>query len=164
MAKKIDATDISILEVLQTNSKITNLELSKNIGLSPAPTLERVKKLEGLKIIDSYHAKVNPKKVGLTVLTFVLVDIAWQKEKALERFLEVIAEIPQIMETYVITGEADVLLKIYCEDIPAYEELIFTKLSRIEVIEKIKSLITLSTVKDSSVLPMSSTNARKNKK
>ena len=70
---KLDKTDLKILKILQENSKITNLDLSKRIGLSPAPTLERVKKLEQSGIILSYHAKVDSKAIGLNVGTYVLV-------------------------------------------------------------------------------------------
>ena len=153
MSDKLDRIDLQILKILQSNSKITNLELSKRIGLSPAPTLERVKKLESTGIIESYHAAVAPLKLGLNVKTFVLVNLAWHKEKALDNFLEKVKSIPEIIECYIITGEADMLLKIICKDIPSYENLLFKTLSQIEEIERLKTLMTLSTVKHSSVLP-----------
>lgn len=153
MATKLDKTDYQILRTLQQNSKITNLDLSKKIGLSPAPTLERVKKLENKKVIVSYHAKVNPTKLGLNVKTFVLVDLAWQKDNAFEHFINKINKIDEVVECYIVTGEADFMLKILCKDIPAYEQLLFKKLSQIEEIERMKTLMTLSTVKDSPLLP-----------
>ena len=72
MSEKLDKIDLKILKILQENSKITNLDLSKKIGLSPAPTLERVKKLEQSEIIQSYHAQVDPHLMGLNVKTFLL--------------------------------------------------------------------------------------------
>ena len=153
MLEKLDKIDLKILEILQGSSKITNLDLSKRIGLSPAPTLERVKKLEQSKIIESYHAKVNQQAIGLHVKTFVLVSLAWQKEQALENFLKKIEEINEIVECYIITGDADFLLKIICKDLPSYEKLLFKTLSQIEQIERLKTLMTLSTVKDNKVLP-----------
>jgi len=153
MPEKLDKIDLKILKILQENSKITNLDLSKKIGLSPAPTLERVKKLENNEVISSYHAIVNPQAMGLNVKTFVLVSLAWQKENALNHFLEKIKEIPEIVECYIITGEADFLIKIVCKDIPTYEQLLFKTLSQIEEIERLKTLMTLSTVKDTKVLP-----------
>lgn len=153
MSDKLDRTDLKILKILQENSKITNLELSKRIGLSPAPTLERVKKLENNNVIQSYHAVVEPGAIGLNVKTFVLVDLAWQKENALNQFLEKIKAIPEITECFIITGEADFLIKTVCKDIPTYEQLLFKTLSQIEEIERLKTLMTLSTVKDSRVLP-----------
>lgn len=151
--EKLDKIDLKILKILQNNSKITNLELSKQIGLSPAPTLERVKKLESTEIIESYHAIVNPTSIGLNVKTFVLVSLAWQKENALNNFLDKVKAIEEITECYIITGEADFLIKIICKDIPTYEQLLFKTLSQIEEIERLKTLMTLSTVKNSAVLP-----------
>lgn len=151
--EKLDKTDLKILHILQENSKITNLDLSKKIGLSPAPTLERVKKLENTEIIQSYHAKVNQQAIGLNVKTFVQVSLAWQKDNALNNFMAKVQEIDEIVECYIITGEADFLMKIVCKDIPTYEQLLFKTLSQIEEIERLKTLMTLSTIKDSSVLP-----------
>ncbi len=153
MADKLDKIDLKILKILQDNSKITNLDLSKRIGLSPAPTLERVKKLENNDIVRSYHAEVNPDAIGLSVKTFVLVSLDWRKDNALENFLDKIKEIEEIVECYIITGEADFLLKIVCQDIPTYEQMLFKTLQQIDEIERLKTLMTLSTVKDSKVLP-----------
>lgn len=150
---KLDKIDLKILRLLQQNSKITNLDLSKKIGLSPAPTLERVKKLEHSGIITSYHAKVDSNAIGLHVRTFVLVSLAWQKENALENFIAKVNNIKEITECYIITGDADFILKIVCKDIPTYEMLLFKTLSQIEEIERLKTLMTLSRVKKEKVLP-----------
>jgi DNA-binding Lrp family transcriptional regulator len=153
MSEKLDKTDLKILQILQENSKITNLELSKRIGLSPAPTLERVKKLEQFGVIESYHASINSQAIGLNVKTFALVSLAWNKENALNNFLSKIRAIKEITECYIITGEADFLIKIVCKDIPNYEKLLFKTLSQIEEIERLKTLMTLSTVKETKTLP-----------
>ncbi len=150
---KLDRIDLKILEQLQSNSKITNLDLSKKIGLSPAPTLERVKKLEQTGVISSYHAKVDPEALGLKVNTYVQVNLAWQKEKALENFIAKVHEIDEITECYIITGDADFIMKIVCKDIAVYEQLLFKRLSQIDEVERIKTLMTLSKVKKSKVLP-----------
>ena len=153
MAERLDKIDLHILKTLQENSKITNLDLSKRIGLSPAPTLERVKKLENNETIQSYHAQVNPAAIGLEVKTFVLVSLDWRKENARENFLAQVENIDEITECYIITGEADFLIKIVCKDIPTYERLLFKTLQQIDEIERLKTLMTLSTVKDAKILP-----------
>ncbi|MCL4140649.1 UNVERIFIED_CONTAM: hypothetical protein GTU68_054065 [Idotea baltica] len=158
MEQKLDQIDLGILKILQANSKITNLELSKRIGLSPAPTLERVKKLETSEVIASYHAKVNPQKIGLNVKTFVLVSLDWKKTNALEEFLKEVDKIDEITECYIITGEGDFLLKVVCKDLPTYEQLLFKTLSRIDQIERLKTFMTLSTVKEEKILPFAYTN------
>lgn len=150
---KLDKIDLKILRLLQENSKITNLDLSKQIGLSPAPTLERVKKLETSGIIQSYHAKVDASAIGLNVKTFVLVSLAWQKENSLDNFMKKVQKIDEITECYIITGDADFLLKIVCKDLPTYEQLLFKTLSQIDEIERLKTLMTLSKVKKDKVLP-----------
>jgi DNA-binding Lrp family transcriptional regulator len=151
--EKLDNTDLQILKILQENSKITNLDLSKRIGLSPAPTLERVKKLEQNAVIQSYHAKVNPEALNLQVKTFVLVSLGWHKENALENFLSQISQITEIIECCIVTGEADFILKIVGKDLKAYEQLLFRTLSQIDQIERLRTLMTLSTVKDNDILP-----------
>ncbi len=153
MEAKLDKTDLKILELLQRNSKVTNLDLSKKIGLSPAPTLERVKKLESTGVIKSYHARIDQRKLGLNVNTFVLVSLDWKRAKTHESFIEKIEGIEEISECYIITGEADFILKITCKDLQAYEELLFKKLSQIEEVERLKTLMTLSTSKKSEILP-----------
>jgi len=150
---KLDSIDLKILKLLQENSKITNLDLSKRIGLSPAPTLERVKKLEQSGVIQSYHAKVDANMLGLKISTFVLVSLAWQKESALDNFVKKIGMIDEVTECYIITGDGDALLRIICADIGAYEQLLFKKLSQIEEVERLRTLMTLSKVKKSKVLP-----------
>ena len=153
LENKLDNTDLKILRILQENCKITNLDLSKKIGLSPAPTLERVKKLENSGHISSYHAQVDAASMGLNVKTFIQVSLAWHKENALENFIAKIKRVDEVTECFIITGEADILLKVVCKDIPTYENILFRTLSQIEEIERMKTLMTLSTVKDSKVLP-----------
>lgn len=154
MLDKIDKVDVKILNILQENSKITNLELSKKIGLSPAPTLERVKKLEQSGVIESYHAVVNPQKVNLTVSTFVLVNVKWSKENALLSFMEKVKKIDEIIECFVITGDADILMRVVCTDMQSYESLLFKKLASIPEVERIKTLMNLSTMKALKRLPI----------
>lgn len=154
MADKMDLIDFKIIKILQENSKITNLELSKRIGLSPAPTLERVKKLEQTGVIQSYHAQIDATVMGLNVKTFVLVSLAWHKPNALDSFIEKVKRIPEITECYIITGDADFMLTIITKDIPSYEKLLFKTLSQIDEIERLKTLMTLSMVKKEKVLPL----------
>ena len=92
-ALKLDKTDRKILEILQSNAKITNAQLSKDIGLSPAPTLERVKKLENSGIIKSYHAILDTNHIGLGVNTFVLVTLKGHNKKNIDHFIDKINKI-----------------------------------------------------------------------
>jgi len=153
---KIDRTDKKILELLQKNAKITNASLSKEIGLSPAPTLERVRKLEARGIISGYHAKLNMSKIGLGVSTFVMVSLKGHNKKNLKSFLDKIKDVENIIECHHITGSGDFILRIVAEDIESYQELMLDKVSEIEVTDSLQSMVILSTFKDNKVIPVQS--------
>jgi DNA-binding Lrp family transcriptional regulator len=97
---KLDQTDRKILEILQANAKITNAQLSKEIGLSPAPTLERVKKLENGGIIQSYHARLNPRAIGLGVQTFVTVTLKGHKKEHIDGGIQALVGLPDLHVIY----------------------------------------------------------------
>lgn len=153
MASGLDQTDLKILQALQENCKVTNIQLSQKVGLSPAPTLERVKKLENAGYILSYHAVVNPEKIGLGLTALVQVALTRQMENAIQSFHKQIMEVDEIVECYQLTGDFDYLLKVIVEDIPAFEKLITEKLSRIEEIGQMQTNVVLSKFKDSPLLP-----------
>tara|TARA_Y100001972_G_scaffold128903_1_gene192577 strand:+ start:1405 stop:1893 length:489 start_codon:yes stop_codon:yes gene_type:complete len=151
---KLDEIDRKILEILQTNAKITNAQLSKDIGLSPAPTLERVKKLENSGIIKSYHAQLDTDKIGLGVHTFVQVTLKGHNKKNIDIFLAEINKIPEVVECHHITGTGDFILKVIAKDISSYQYLMLEKVSEIEVVDSLQSMVILSTFKDSKVIPV----------
>ena len=151
---KLDKIDRKILEILQSNAKITNAQLSKEIGLSPAPTLERVKKLEVTGIIKSYHAMLDTDKIGLGVSTFVYVTLKGHNRGNIDVFLEAINKIEEIIECHHVTGTGDFILKIIAENISSYQKLMLEKVSDITVVDNLQSMIILSTFKDSKVMPI----------
>lgn len=151
---KLDKIDRKILEILQSNAKITNAQLSKDIGLSPAPTLERVKKLENMGIIKSYHAILDVDKIGLGVSTFVQVSLVGHNRENIEEFVKHIYEIDEIIECHHITGSGDFILKIITKDIAAYQKLMLERVSDIKVVDNMQSMVILSTFKDSKVMPI----------
>ena len=150
---KLDAIDLSILKKLQENGKITNLQLSKEIGLSPAPTLERVKKLESNGFIESYHALVNEAKLELGITVFMQISLIRQRDNAINDFIDQIEKIDEIMECYNVTGQADYLLKIMVKDIQHFDVLVKERLSPIEQIRNMHSMIVIKKDKYSKVLP-----------
>ncbi|GAB3923773.1 MULTISPECIES: Lrp/AsnC family transcriptional regulator [Larkinella] len=151
---KLDQIDRKVLEILQTNAKITNAQLSKEIGLSPAPTLERVKKLETSGIIQSYHAQLNRDRVGLGVTTFVQVSLVGHKKMVTESFVNAVKNIPEIIECHHITGSGDFLLKVIAKDIASYQVLMLEKINEIEEVASTQTMVILSTFKESKVLPI----------
>ena len=151
---KIDNIYKKILEILQQNAKITNSLLSKQIGLSPAPTLERVKKLERKGIISGYHAQLNLSKIGLGVSTFVLVSLKEHNKRNINIFLNKIDKVKNVIECHHITGTGDFILKVVSENIASYQELMLDKVSEIEATDSLQSMVILSTFKDNKVMPL----------
>jgi Lrp/AsnC family leucine-responsive transcriptional regulator len=151
---KLDKIDLKILRALQKDGRITNLQLSQDIGLSPAPTLERVKKLESAGVIASYHAAVNEQQLGLGIQAFISISLTRQIDNAIAGFKSKINDIAEIMECYQITGNADYLVKIMVKDIPSFEQLISNKLSKIEEIGQMHSMVILSKIKDAKEVPL----------
>ena len=156
MSIKLDQIDRKILDILQKNAKITNAQLSKEIGLSPAPTLERVKKLEQTGIIKSYHARLDPNKIGMGVSTFVHVSLKGHNKENINAFLSAINTIDEIIECHHITGTGDFILKVIAKDISSYQNLMLEKVSDIAVVDNLQSMVILSTFKDSKSMPIPS--------
>ena len=154
MAAELDKIDLQILKILQQNGRITNLQLSNEIGLSPAPTLERVRKLENLGYILSYHALVDEEKLGLGIKTFIQVSLDFHKNNTIQTFLDEIQEIKEITECHHVTGQCDFLLKVYVKDIKSYEQLIMQKISRISVVKTFQTMIIMSTNKKEPTVPL----------
>ena len=154
MPQKLDATDRKILRILQANAKITNAQLSQEVGLSPAPTLERVKKMEKTGIINSYHAALNEHNIGLEVSTFLLVTLKGHNKTNMNIFMEEINKIDEVIECYHITGRGDFLLKTVSTGISAYQSLILDQISEISVVDNLESMVILSTLKKSPYLPI----------
>jgi DNA-binding Lrp family transcriptional regulator len=151
---KLDRIDHNILEILQSRGKITNAQLSKEVGLSPAPTLERVKKLETSGIIESYHAQLNRRKIGLGVMTFVQVTLSGHRKAITDQFIDTINSVPEIVECHHVTGSCDFLLKVISEDMDAYQRLITDTVNEIEVVASTQTMVILSTTKNIKVLPV----------
>lgn len=144
---KLDAIDYKILRILQEDGRISNLDLSNKIGLSAAPTLERVKKLERAGIIKGYHASIDLYKLGLGTETFMQISLSYNKQNAIDNFMEQIGKIDEIMECYQVTGSSDFILKIVVRDVQSYEQLVREKISRIQEITHMQTMVVLSTIK-----------------
>jgi len=152
----MDEIDKEILDILQHNGRITNTELAKKIGISPPPTLERVRKLERNGIINGYVCLLNPEKVGIETFTFVGVILARHGSEAVMKFIDAVNDVEEILDCYHVTGEADFLLKIAVRDIPAYEDLVLHTLTKLPGVQNLKTTVVLSTTKTETALPVES--------
>jgi len=150
----LDKTDRKILRILQADGRITNAELAERIGISPPPTLERVRKLERNGIIRKYAALINPIAVGVETFTFVEVTLSRHGQDSVLAFMKAVDSVPEILECHHVTGDADFLLKIAVRNIPAYEDLVLHKLTALPHIQHLKSMVVLSTLKNETSLPI----------
>ena len=153
--KSLDAIDRQILENLQNDARMRNVELAEKVGLSPSPCLRRVGNLEETGVIRGYATLVDAEAVGLPVSVFVSVTLEKQIEKALEKFEKEIRARPEVMECYLMTGEADYLLRVGTADLGAYERFLIERLTRIPGVASIKSSFALKQVAYRTALPIS---------
>jgi Lrp/AsnC family leucine-responsive transcriptional regulator len=149
-----DAIDVKILNKLQENAKLTNVELSNSINLSPSPCLARVRALERKGVVSRYVTLLDPLKLGLGISVFVQIGMERQVERNLEDFQTAISRYSEVMECYLMTGDFDYLIRVVVEDMPALERFIVDKLTKIPGISNIKSSLALKQVKYKTALPL----------
>jgi DNA-binding Lrp family transcriptional regulator len=150
----LDAIDRAILTRLQENARIANVELSGEIGLSPAPVMRRVRGMEEAGVIRRYVTLLDPAAIGLPVSVFVNVTLERQAEQGLERFEAAIRKRPEVMECYLMTGDSDYLLRVVTADLSAYERFLIEHLTRVPGVASIKSSFALKQVKYLTALPV----------
>ncbi len=151
---KLDRIDFNILRILQERGRVTNAQLATEVGLSPAPTLERVRKLETGGFIQSYHALISAAGLGLNVIVFIEVKLNYHSHFKIETFTEAIEKTDEIVEAYHITGDGDFLLKMFSPSIADYQQFIVEKLSKIDGVGQIQSKVVMKTLKKEMSLPM----------
>lgn len=150
-----DDIDRQILEILQSDARISNVDLATRVGLSPSPCLRRVRDLEERGVVRRYVALLDPASVGLGVSVFVQVSLERQAEQGLGAFEKRILERPEVMECYLMTGDADYLVRVVVPDVSAFERFLLDHLTRIPGVASIKSSFALKQVKYRTAFPLS---------
>jgi Lrp/AsnC family leucine-responsive transcriptional regulator len=150
----LDATDWRILDLLQRDARLSNVELARAVNLSPSPCLARVRALEADGYISRYVTLIDPLKLGLQVSVFIRVRLEKQIEPALEVFEKAMLGRPEVMECYLMTGDADYLLRVVVSDIQALQDFIVNFLSRVPGVGNIQSSFSLKQVKYQTALPL----------
>jgi len=151
---KLDSIDRKILRALQADARISNQDLAAKVGLSPSPCLRRVRLLEEAGFVVRHVTLIDPDKVGLHLSIFALVSVDARGDHPLERFEQIIAKRPEVMECFMITGEADYLLRIVMADMEAYERFLKEFLTRIPGVAKVRSSIAFKPVVFRTELPV----------
>jgi Lrp/AsnC family leucine-responsive transcriptional regulator len=152
--KRLDRIDIGILSQLQQNARITNSELARTVNLSPTPCFNRVRALEKLGLFKQQVTLLNPEPLGLRINVFIQVSLEKQVEDALQRFEQAISERPEVMECYLMTGDADYLLRVVMPDMPTLERFILEHLTKIPGVSNIRSSFALKQVRYKTALPL----------
>lgn len=154
MPPALDTIDWKLLDLLQRDARMTNVDLARAVDLSPSPCLARVRALEEAGLIDRYVTLLDAHRLGLQVSVFIQVRLERQIEAALETFEKAMADRPEVMECYLMTGNADYLLRVVVPDLAALQEFIVNFLSRVPGIGNLQSSVALKQVKYQTALPL----------
>ncbi len=152
---QLDRYDRQILELLQQDGRISNQDLADRIGLSPSPCLRRVRTLEEAGVITGYRAMLDAKKLGLSLMALIGISMAQHTPERFANLEASIAEIPEILECLLITGQqSDYQLKVVVRDMDAYQDLLLNKITRIQGVTGVHTSFVLRRVVDRSNLPL----------
>ena len=155
MLISLDRYDRLILDALQKNGRTTNQELADSISLSPSPCLRRVRQLEESGLIDGYVALLNARKLGLTLMAFIQINMDKHTPERFDLFEKTVGRYPEVLECHLITGQsADYLLKVIVKDMDGYQQFLLQKLTRIEGVSGVHSSFVLKSPINSTALPI----------
>ena len=149
----LDKTDLKILQVLQENGRLTNVELSERVALSPSPCLRRLKQLEDAGIIRKYAALLSPVAVELGLQAFIRVSISKAKV-AREEFSAAVQTWPEVLSCFALTGETDYLLHAFFTDMNAFSHFVLDTLLSHEGVQDAQSSFVLKEIKHTTALPL----------
>lgn len=159
LAVDLDEIDRHLLMSLQEDARISNVDLASKVGLSPAPCLRRVRALERTGVIRRYVSLLDPRLVDLPTMVWIQVRLDLQVARRFNIFEEQIRRLPEVLECYLMAGEADYLVRVVVRDVASYERFLRTRLSQIEGVVSTNSSFVLKVVKYSTALPLVAANA-----
>ncbi len=145
-------TSLKILKILQEKARIPNVEVARQVGMAPSAVLERIRKLEKLGYVDGYEVRLNPEKFGRNLVAFVQVTVQQTaREHAVGKKL---AAIPEVLEVHFVTGEDGYLVKLRVSDAQSLGALVQSKISRIPQVIATRTVIAMSTLKETWRIPI----------
>lgn len=149
----LDKTDVSILRILQENSRLTTKEIASRVNLSTTPVFERIKRLEESGYIKKYIALLDADKLNRGFTVYCCVKLRRITNDVAVNFTTVIKEIPEVVECYNISGEYDFLLKVCAPDMRYYREFILNVLGSIDSLGSLTSMFVMDEVKHEIAIP-----------
>jgi Lrp/AsnC family transcriptional regulator, leucine-responsive regulatory protein len=153
-ADEPDSIDVRILRELQESAKLTNLELSARVHLSPSPCLARVRRMERMGLIGRYVTLLDAGRLGLGISVIIQIRLEKQIERTLEVFEAAMQGYPEVMECYLMSGDSDYLIRVVVRDVPSLQRFIVEELSKITGVANIRSSFALKQVKYKTALPL----------
>lgn len=154
MENSLDRLDQKILHLLQSNGRISNAELAQQVSLSAPATLRRVRALEERGIIRSYHARLDPARIGLGLAVFISVTTPREGKRRLERFEALVQSWPEVVDAYFVTGSNHYLLKVMVPDLARLSTFITDKLYGAAGVTDTNTSVVLQQIKRSEALPV----------
>ncbi|HEV8590594.1 MAG TPA: Lrp/AsnC family transcriptional regulator [Pyrinomonadaceae bacterium] len=145
----IDEMDVQILNIIQTDARIANAEIARQVNMAPSAVMERVRKLEEKGVIRGYHTDISPRAVdfGLTAFVAVRTSECGSAEEAL-------AAVPEVLEVHDVAGEDSYLLKVRTKDTEDLSRLLREKIKPIPTVIDTRTTVVLQTFKESATLPL----------
>lgn len=150
----LDDVDRHILRLLQQDGRRTNVDIAREVGLTPSPCLRRIRFLEQRGFITGYAAVLNPVMLRRNLDVLVMVELTDQRRETMAAFEEAVEKLDDVLACYLIAGEADYLLTVAVADLEAYHKVFTEQLGELPGVISIKSLITMKTVKEGRALPV----------
>jgi Lrp/AsnC family transcriptional regulator, leucine-responsive regulatory protein len=142
----LDRVDSKILQLLSQDGRMSWRDLAERIGLSLTPTLRRVRRLEEEGVVSGYSARIDEQRLGFGITMYVLVTLERQTEETLKVFERRIADVPEVMSCYLMTGDADYILRIVVSDLQSYQRFMLDILTRIPGVSRIQSSLAIKPV------------------
>ena len=153
-AAQLDSIDVSILEALQHDGRLSNLDLAQRIHLSPSACLRRVKQLEESGVIAQYVALLNPKAVGANGTSFTIINLETMSNDALAHFEQAVRDEPRVLDCYYVAGSNDYLIRFTYRDAEDLESFHTEVLMRLPGVARSNSMLVLRTVKKTTALAL----------
>ena len=150
----MDRTDLRILAELQADGRLSSQALAEKVGLSTAPVWRRVRKLEDDRVISTTVAILDPEKIGLDVMAIAAVTLEDHHPDSVREFDEMVANRPEILECYAMSGQYDYLLKVVCKSIKAYEKVLREQILPCRAVSHVNTSFVLRSEKDTTALPL----------
>ena len=150
----MDSIDLKLLSLLQSNGRMTNVELAQKVGLTAPPCLRRIRALEQAGVIRAYHADIDASKMGFSITVFAMVSLKSQAEADLRAFETYLQSIPEVRECHMLNGEIDFILKVVAKDLQSFQQFLTSKLTPAPNVVSVKTSLTIRTSKSLPGVPL----------